>query len=138
MRKVIRKAASSGIPYEIPEDPWGTDWTAASIESMFIEIGTKSLYDQVYRGSSEWVHWSPRAILRAEQSAEWGVEGFTETNLPVATHALQLGCLSLQQSMSVLNQRFNLGRSTQLDELLKTMEKILVDSTAAAEELSAP
>ena len=99
---------------------------------MFTELQAKRLYDSVYRDSSEWVHWGPRTILRATQSAEWGVAGFTEEDWRVALLALQLGGQSLLQSLEVLDMHFSLGISDRLAELGQRMVTIQTEALAAA------
>ena len=133
VRKAIEQAAEPGAPpYEIPEDPWASDWTPTGVADMFTELQAKRLYDSVYRDSSEWVHWGPRTILRATQSAEWGVAGFTEEDWRVALLALQLGGQSLLQSLEVLDMHFSLGISDRLAELGQRMVTIQTEALAAA------
>jgi hypothetical protein len=131
VRKGLETAQRDGSHFEIPEDPWAKDWTDASIETMFGEVGGKSLYERAYRNSSEWLHWNPRSILRAMQSAEWGVDGFTQEDWRAAATALQLACQSLLQSLQVLDQHFSTGNAERLSELATTMQTTLDEALAA-------
>lgn len=130
VRKSVEAAQRDGTEYEIPEDPWRTNWTDTSVQTMFDEVGGKFLYDRVYRESSEWIHWGPRAMLRAMQFTDWGVEGFAEVDWLAASRALQLGCQSLLQSLEVLDAHFSLGITERLAELNQEMTTILDEAMA--------
>ncbi len=130
VRKAIETAQVAGTVYEIPEDPWRNDWTTTNIESMFVGVDGKRLYESIYRDSSEWVHWGPRTILRAMQLAAWGTTGFTEEDWRVALFALQLGCQSLIQSLEVLDLHFSLGIAGRLDTINRKMVAIQLESLA--------
>lgn len=128
VRKAREKAEREGTDYQMPDDPWGNDWTEVDVRSMFTEIGMVSLYDSSYRTASEWVHWGPRAILRAMESVEWGMEGFTETDWPGAALALLITCTSLHQSLAVLDDQFSLGHADRLAALYEIMKRSLDES----------
>lgn len=127
----IQTAEKGGLEYRLPEDPWRNDWTVANVESMFVEVRGQRWYDNIYRYSSEWVHWGPRAILRAQDYAEWGVSGFTEDDWQAAAMALQTGCQSLLQSLEVLNLHFSLGIDIRLDQLDQAIDIAWAESVAA-------
>ena len=132
VRDAIAAATVPGAPaYQIPEDPWANDWTSTAVADMFAELQAKSMYDGVYRDSSEWVHWGPRTILRAMQTADWGVAGFAEEDLRVALIAMQLGCQSLLQSLEVLDSHFTLGVTERLGEMGRRMVTIMFDAVEA-------
>ena len=131
VRKALEAAEEDGTVFEMPDDPWGTDWTSTSVESMLHEVGGKYLYDGVYRDTSEWVHWGPRSILRAMEPAEWGINGFSQEDWRAAVSALVFGCLSLLQSLELLDRHFSLGRTERLTELARKIETIHSESLAS-------
>lgn len=128
--EAIQAAENGEHKFDLPRDPWRNDWTVAKVESMFVEVGGQLLYDKVYRYSSEWLHWGPRAILRAQDHTEWGVAGFTEEDWQAAALALQTGCQSLLQSLEVLDMQFSLGIDRRLGELDQMMSTALAESIA--------
>lgn len=129
--EAIQAADKGGYEFEPPEDPWRNDWTVASVESMFVEVRGQNLYEKVYRVSSEWVYWGPRAILRAQDYAEWGVSGFTKDDWQSAALALQTGCQSLLQSLEILDMHFLLGIASRLGQLDHAMHTACAESIAA-------
>jgi Family of unknown function (DUF5677) len=131
VRKEITAAACCGTTYNVPDDPWGTDWTDMSVEAMFREIRGTPMYEAVYRQSSEWVHWNPRAVVGAMQPTEWGIAGFTEEDWRDAHVAMQAACRSVLQSLEVLNLRFSLGLDERLTDLGTEMHTIQTESEAA-------
>jgi hypothetical protein len=131
VRKALEAAEKDGTAYKIPDDPWGTNWTDTTIEAMFDEVSGKYLYDGVYRRTSEWVHWGPRSILIAMESAEWGVAGFTQEDWRAAASALLYACASLLQSLEVLDQHFSLGITERLAELGNVIEALNAEATTA-------
>lgn len=130
VRTAIQQAEDSGTDYTVPDDPWNRDWTVTSVDSMFSEVGGKELYDRIYRDTSEWVHWGPRAILRAAQAVDWGTAGFTDTDWRAAAVAMQTGCQALLQSLQILDGHFSLGLSQRLEELHQQMDTALSESIA--------
>lgn len=121
--KALAAAEANGTDYQIPDDPWGNDWTKFDVRSMFVEVGMEDLYDRSYRDASEWVHWGPRAMLRARKSAEWGTAGFTGSDWPGASLAMYIACLSLHQSLLILDDHFSLGHADRLAALYDTMKR---------------
>jgi hypothetical protein len=133
VRKGLAEAAKPNAPsFKMPKDPWRTNWTDTSVETMFDKVGLKGLYEQTYRRTSEWVHWGPRAILRAMEPVEWGIAGFSEEDWPDAALALSLGCLALLLSLERLDNQFSLGHSERLTELAKKVHAIKVNAATAA------
>lgn len=82
----------------------------------------------MYRNTSEWVHWGPRAMLRAMQPAEWGMAGFTDEDPLAAVTALFQGCRCLLQSLEVLDQQFEISLVARLTKLNQKMDSIISDS----------
>jgi hypothetical protein len=133
-RDNVRKsldAEKDGTVFDMPDDPWRNDWTPTKIESMFQEVEGTYLYESVYRRTSEWIHWGPRSILMAMESAEGGVAGFTQEDWRSAASALMWGCLSLLQSLEVLDRHFSLGISERLAEPVKMIEALNAEVSEA-------
>ena len=124
VEKEANKAAEAGTIAELPSDPWTREWTNASVESMFIEVDGRGLYEGRYRYTSEWIHWGPRAIFRAIQPAEWGVAGFQEVDWRSAISALQMATQSQMQCLQVLDYHYKLGISVRINELYEEVEAI--------------
>ena len=131
VRKALEAAEKDGAVYEIPDDPWGNNWTDVKVETMLDEVGGRYLYDSVYRNSSEWIHWGPRAILRATEPGEWDVHKFTEQDWRAAETALRLGCQSLLQSLELLDHQFSLRITERLAELVEKMATVIDESLEA-------
>src|SRR3712207_7711556 len=53
VRKSVEAAQRDGTEYEIPEDPWGTNWTDTAVADMFTEVGGKPLYERSEEHTSE-------------------------------------------------------------------------------------
>lgn len=132
VREAIAKADEEGIEYQLPDDPWSRDWTTINVYDMFDEVGLKDLYDRAYRNASEWIHWGPQAILRATNSVEWGISGFTEEDWPVGSLAILVGCMSLELSLEALDDHFSLQLSERLVVINEMMTTALNESLAAA------
>lgn len=132
VRKARRNAERNGTVFEMPDDPWDVRWTNTSIAKMFEEIGGKDWYDSIYAETSEWVHWGPRAILRAMETSEDSARGFSQEDSRAAARALNIGSMCLLDSLRRLDEHFALGitdRLTKLDQLKKAIE---AESLAAA------
>lgn len=129
--EAVAKAKESGATYEIPEDPWVNKWTRVSVQQMFTDLGADPLYDQVYGGASEWIHWGVRSVMRAAEETERGTAGFTGEDWALALHSLQLGCQSLLQSLEILDNCFSLGITERLRDIDRTMVTIQMDGLEA-------
>jgi hypothetical protein len=138
--KARKRAEKDGAEFSMPDDPWGKDWARRDVRSMFEEIGadTLRLYDSAYRRSSEWVHSGPRAILiaasaNADRHPTWGINEFTEEDWPAAAVALGLGCLSLLQSLEVVNKRFSVGAGERLANIQERFDNQIRHSVGAVD-----
>ncbi len=130
VRKGLQAAERDGTVYEMPDDPWETKWTPTNVADMFDAVGGELSYKGIYRDASEWIHWSPRPILRAMVRAEWGVAGFAEKDWRAAVVALQAGCQLLLQSLEVLDGHFTLGQAERLAGLEALRQTIVTEAMA--------
>lgn len=125
VRKAVEVAERDGTTVEVTDDPWRNVWTDTTVEDMFAEVKLSPLYKGMYRESSEWVHWGPRSILRAQEPAEWGIRGFTEERWRDAVRGFAIGCYALLECSKVMDRHFTLGRTKELNGLKQMMETIM-------------
>lgn len=125
VRKRLRESEATGVPYQMPDDPWGNAWTEMSAASMFAAVGATNLYESLYRSTSGWAHWDPRGINLAFERTEWGMAGFADFDWTGASRALVTGCGALLSSLELLDGHFSLGRASRLAELRESMTKSL-------------
>lgn len=133
VREQRELAESRGEAFELPDDPWGKRWTDSSAAEAFRESGGAHMYEAGYAHASDWIHWSPQAVLAAFETGTWAVGSFTKEDARAAVEALQLGCQAVLQCLEVLNSQFRLGTEGNLQSLFAEMEE-LPDKVAAGAE----
>jgi hypothetical protein len=125
-RRRIAEAARNGVKPSLPEDPYRRAWNDVDIRSMMRDTGNLGLYDTIYRHASAWIHWNPQSLYRViHQVSPREASGFTEADWVPAADALVAACLSLEQTLAVLDDHFSLGLADTLQQLQGQLGQVL-------------
>lgn len=109
-----RKRKSEGK--RLPADPYRRDWHGQTALQIFEDVDGKSLYERIYRVTSGWIHWNPKAIGTALERSSVTVD-YTIRSPNNAATALAGSFQALFESAQLLNNHFDLGYSDQLEKL---------------------
>lgn len=111
---------------QLPKDPYRPNWHGSTLQTICDEVDTLPLYDGIYRGTSQWTHWTPGAIGRAIRR-EGGKVKYSSEAQDSGARALASGFQSLFQTMELVNAQLQLGFSVNLAELADayTMELVV-------------
>jgi hypothetical protein len=114
LTKKARKAQREGRP--LPVDPYRKNWSGRPLDQICDEVQGQLLYEHIYRGMSERIHWSPRglgtAITRDGQKVTYS--GISPEN---AATALAVGFQALLQSLELLDEHLQLCEKRRLNQL---------------------
>lgn len=114
LTKKARKAQREGKP--VPTDPYRRTWGGRPVDQICDEVQGRLLYEHIYRGMSELIHWSPRGLGTAITRNGQGVtySGVSPEN---AATALAVGFQALLQSFEILDEHLQLGEMQRLNQL---------------------
>lgn len=120
-----KKCLSKGLPF--PPKPYQHTWYGdLNLWDICKEVKGELLYKNIYRETSEWIHWTPRGLGKNLEHDEGHVNYARPTDNQAYT-ALASGFQALLESLSLLNNHLGLGLEGQLKEMfescLETMKK---------------
>ena len=108
----------------LPRDPYRQNWHGSTLQKICNEVGTSLYYDAIYRGTSQWTHWTPSSIGRAIHR-ESGKVMYSGNAPDSGARALACGFQSLFQTLELMNAHLQLGFTVSLEELADAYTKEL-------------
>ena len=109
-----KEAMRKNLP--VPEDPYCKNWSGKQIWEICEEVKGHLLYEQIYKDTSQWIHWTPRGLgtsIRRDNR----IVHYMDESKDVAATALASGFQSLLQLTELIDSHLALGFTGRLTEL---------------------
>lgn len=98
-------------------DPYRRQWFPGDIAALFSQIQASRLYDDGYRIMSENAHWNPRNLFRSLDFQDQHSVIYKTSDGRKALGALVYGFAAFHQSLSQMDQLFDLNLQAELVDL---------------------
>jgi hypothetical protein len=103
---------------KLPRNPYRDKWYGTTVREIFKDVQAEVLHKTIYRGSSQWIHWSVGGFDNIRKIGDDRIN-YSNDYIADSATALAASFEALVESVKVVELNFNLGYESKIEDLKK-------------------